>query len=79
MLTCVFLLLLDGKRFSFAVRRRGWQYLPLPRSFQAVFDLVRKGTVAAGAGMGATAAVVWGCTNAETSLLPRRGVTLVVW
>lgn len=59
------------------LRRSGWQYLPLPFSFQAVFDLVRKGTTAAGAGMGANTAVIWGCTNAETSLLPGRGVTLV--
>lgn len=46
---------------SFATRWRDWQYLPLPHHFKATIELV---ATAASAGMWASSAVAWECTNA---------------
>lgn len=47
----------------FGVRWKEWLYLSLPHCFEAIIDLVRKGTRAAWAGMWATSVVAWGCTS----------------
>lgn len=54
-------------------RWREWWYPLLPHCFKAIFDLMKKGTTAAGEGMWATTAVVWGCTHAESFYCQREG------
>lgn len=40
---------------------------------------MKKGTTAAGAGMGATTAVIWGCTNAENLAAAKERGDLGPW